>query len=82
MSAINSEKSQNDQNTMAMETTTMNCKDFLLQMGPIDTLLGSLSYNDVIDSAEGKTQQIRTSARVFKKMKFDLSNAQALDKKG
>ncbi|XP_008192098.1 protein cramped isoform X2 [Tribolium castaneum] len=52
-----------------------NPKDFLAQMGPIETLLGSLSYND-IDNVDGKTQQLRTSARVFKKMKFDLSSVE------
>lgn len=58
------------------------CKDFLAQLGPIDTLLGSVSYNE-IDNTDGKLQQLRTSARVFKKMKFDqCNNAAALEKKG
>ena len=56
-----------------------NCKDFLSQIGPIDTLLGSVSYNE-IDNTDGKPQQLRTSARVFKKMKFDLSVSAALEK--
>jgi hypothetical protein len=59
---------------------TLNCKDFLSQVGPIETLLGSVSYND-IDNVDGKTQQLRTSARVFKKMKFDLSNNATIEKK-
>lgn len=55
-------------------------KDLLAQMGDVDTLFGSLSYNDT-DNVDGRTQPLRTSARVFKKMKFDLSNSVSQEKK-
>lgn len=44
---------------------------------PIEELLGSVTTYNNVDGSETKSQQLRTSARVFKKMKLDSANAAA-----
>ncbi|KAF5283703.1 hypothetical protein FQA39_LY17251 [Lamprigera yunnana] len=42
---------------------------------PIEELLGSVTTYNNVDGSECKSQQLRTSARVFKKMKLDSANS-------
>lgn len=44
---------------------------------PIEELLGSVTTYNNVDGSDTKSQQLRTSARVFKKMKLDSANAAA-----
>lgn len=50
---------------------------------PIEELLGSVTTYNSVEGSDNKSQQLRTSARVFKKMKLDSANAAPLtpDKK-
>lgn len=47
----------------------------LSQNIPIEELLGSVTTYNNVDGSDSKSQQLRTSARVFKKMKLDSANA-------
>lgn len=40
---------------------------------PIEELLGSVTTYNSVEGSDNKSQQLRTSARVFKKMKLDSS---------
>ncbi|KAK5644228.1 hypothetical protein RI129_008073 [Pyrocoelia pectoralis] len=42
---------------------------------PIEELLGSVTTYNNVDGSDCKSQQLRTSARVFKKMKLDSANS-------
>lgn len=42
---------------------------------PIEELLGSVTTYNNVEGSESKSLQLRTSARVFKKMKLDSANA-------
>lgn len=44
---------------------------------PIEELLGSVTTYNNVEGSDNKSQQLRTSARVFKKMKLDTSAAVA-----
>lgn len=45
---------------------------------PIEELLGSVTTYNNVEGSDNKSQQLRTSARVFKKMKLDSANAAPL----
>lgn len=51
---------------------------------PIEELLGSVTTYNNVEGSESKSLQLRTSARVFKKMKLDSANAVVIipEKKG
>lgn len=51
-----------------------NVKILLNENIPIEELLGSVTTYNNVDGSESKSQQLRTSARVFKKMKLDSAN--------
>lgn len=52
-----------------------NCKIILQQNIPIEDLLGSVTTYNNVEGSDSKSLQLRTSARVFKKMKLDSANA-------
>lgn len=54
-----------------------NCKIILDQNVPIEELMGSVTAYNNVDGSDSKNLQLRTSARVFKKMKLDSANNSA-----
>lgn len=56
---------------------TNNCKIIIDQSIPIEELLGSVTAYNNVEGSECKSQQLRTSARVFKKMKLDSAASMA-----
>ncbi|GJQ87687.1 hypothetical protein Trydic_g17505 [Trypoxylus dichotomus] len=55
-----------------------NCKLILQQNIPIEDLLGSVTTYNNVEGSDTKSLQLRTSARVFKKMKLDSVNAASI----
>lgn len=53
-----------------------NCKIILQQNIPIEDLLGSVTTYNNVEGSDSKSLQLRTSARVFKKMKLDSANVE------
>lgn len=48
---------------------------------PMEELLGSVTAYNSIDGSDARSQQLRTSARVFKKMKLDSAATSAIAEK-
>lgn len=52
-----------------------NCKIIIDQNVPIEELMGSVTAYNNVEGSDSKSLQLRTSARVFKKMKLDSANS-------
>lgn len=87
----NGQQQQNDTSSEPVSSSAADQISIILQKQPIEEMLGSVTTYNNVDGSDAfgsskNCQQLRTSARVFKKMKLD--NAQALttvserDKKG
>lgn len=51
-----------------------NSKIIIDQSVPIEELMGSVTAYNNVEGSDSKSLQLRTSARVFKKMKLDSAN--------